>query len=361
MSRSQTRQETQFPLPTPNDDLNKSKKPDIFLNPTSLPKFSGKYASAVIVPPPQPSSEQNASRQQFLQNLKILGKNVSLHNQIDGSSPPTSFKFVAQSLLGPGVTRATEDFMSGCKCRKDNGRNIGCEYLSCECLADSADNEEGRKVFPYSASRLDFGCLRNFYLQNRHHIYECNSLCNCNSNCKNRVVQHGRVVALQIFKTVNRGWGLRCMQDLKKGQFIDTYRGEIITNEEANRRSKSRTLERDIYLMDLDKWTEEEGAAQYVCDGMYVGGPTRFINHSCDPNCAIYTVSCNHADISIYDLAFFATEAIPQGTELTFDYVGEEDHSVITEKRANQLEKEKGYRPAKCLCGTPVCRGYFFN
>ena len=271
--------------------------------------------------------------------------------------------------------------MSGCDCRKDNGRNIGCEYLSCECLDDSALNSEGKRVFPYSASKFDFGCLRAFYLENRHHIYECNSLCNCESNCKNRVVQHGRTVSLQIFKTINRGWGkpeskafallynsmlinatgLRCMQDIKKGQFIDTYRGEVITNEEANRRSETRTIDQEIYLMDLDKFTEEEGAAQYVCDGMHIGGPTRFINHSCNPNCAIYTVSYNHADSSIYELAFFTTEAVPKGAELTFDYVGEEDDTPITEGRADELEKEKGYRPAKCLCGSVGCRGYFFN
>ena len=50
------------------------------------------------------------------------------------------------------------------------------------------------------------------------------------------------------------------MQDLRKGQFIDTYRGEIIPNEEANRRSRSCTTEREIYLIDLDKYTEEDGA-----------------------------------------------------------------------------------------------------
>ena len=151
------------------------------------------------------------------------------------------------------------------------------------------------------------------------------------------------------------------MQDLKRGQFIDTYRGEIITNEEANRRHKNRRVDEEIYLMDFDKWTEEDGAAQYVCDGKDIGGPTRFINHSCDPNCGIYTVSFNHADVSIYELAFFATEVIPKGTELTFDYMGDEDDTPITEKRANEIEKEKGYRPAKCLCGTAACRGYFFS
>ncbi len=125
------------------------------------------------------------------------------------------------------------------------------------------------------------------------------------------------------------------MQDLKKGQFIDTYRGEIITHEEANRRSQSRTVDQEIYLMELDKWTEADGAAQYVCDGMHVSGPTRFINHCCEPNCAIYTVSYNHADINIYDLAFFATQAIPRGTGMYFTFC-QPDHfrhdSILIQK-----------------------------
>ena len=155
--------------------------------------------------------------------------------------------------------------------------------------------------------------------------------------------------------------GLRCKQDLKRGQFIDTYRGEIITHDEANRRGVTRTLDQEIYLMELDKWSEEEGGSKYVCDGMHLGGPTRFINHSCDPNCAIYTVSYNHADINIYDLAFFATEPIAAGTELTFNYVDDDKTDIITEAAADELEKQNGYRPAKCLCGSSRCRGYFFT
>ena len=100
-----------------------------------------------------------------------------------------------------------EDFMNGCKCRKDNGRDIGCEYLSCECLEDSV-NSEGRKQFPYSQAKFNTACLRDSFIRGRNHIYECNSRCNCGSNCKNRVVQHGRKVGLEIFKTTNRGWGM---------------------------------------------------------------------------------------------------------------------------------------------------------
>ena len=158
---------------------------------------------------------------------------------------------------------------------------------------------------------------------------------------------------------------------MKAGQFIDTYRGEIITNEEAERRGKTRTPDQENYLFDLDRWEEEcEG---YVVDGMYMGGPTRFMNHSCDPNCRVFTASYNHADVNLYDLAFFATEPITAGTELTFDY-GEsideerddadedvEESRLITKRKADELEKKKGYRPLRCLCGSSNCRGYFFT
>ena len=154
---------------------------------------------------------------------------------------------------------------------------------------------------------------------------------------------------------------MRCNHDLKKGQFVDTYRGEIITHDEANRRGETGTLNRDNYLLQLDKFAEQSDRDPYVCDGMYMGGPTRFINHSCEPNCRLFTVSYNHADINMYDLAFFTVERIPAGTELTFDYLDEDDRTLITDKMADELTEMKGYRPSKCLCGTETCRGYFFN
>ncbi len=199
---------------------------------------------------------------------------------------------------------------------------------------------------------------------------------------------------------------MRCPTDLLRGQFVDTYRGEVITDEEAERREKNRTVNDNNYLMDLDKHTpsrllspeevemvvtpnefkeikdrvengmyeittdEDTGAPlwlnplykpPYVSDGMNHGGPSRFMNHSCEPNCRLFTASYNHADTKIYDIAFFAAEAIPAGTELTFDYKDEDDRGVITDERAEEIFKEHGYHPTRCLCGSKECRGYFFN
>lgn len=192
--------------------------------------------------------------------------------------------------------------------------------------------------------------------------------------------------------------------EIKKGQFIDTYRGEIITNDEAEIRGQQRNHDPNNYLMDMDKfcekyvsreelkglisadefhdinrqvkkgeyetkidhqgkvlWLNPLGNDHYVCDSREMGGPTKFMNHSCAPNCRIFTVSYNHADRKVYDIAFFAITNIPAYTELTFDYKDEDDRSVITDERALELKKELGFMPILCLCGSSECRRYFFN
>lgn len=150
-----------------------------------------------------------ALKRQVKRNICALdGPPVKLINEIDDSCPPASFKFINENELGPDVHKIPEDFMVGCDCRPDNGRQMGCEHLKCGCVQNSdPDDKTGRRHFPYSASENNYGCLRSIYLKSRRHIYECNNKCNCGTNCKNRVVQHGRQVPLEIFKTKDRGFG----------------------------------------------------------------------------------------------------------------------------------------------------------
>lgn len=67
-----------------------------------------------------------------------------------------------------------------------------------------------------------------------HEIVECGNECKCNADkCFNRVVQRGLQVKLQLFKTKNRGRGVRTLTDLPPGTFIITYIGEILDGETA--------------------------------------------------------------------------------------------------------------------------------
>lgn len=78
------------------------------------------------------------------------------------------------------------------------------------------------KKFPYFAEGTKIqrtGCLVPFYLNSRRPIYECNDKCKCGRYCRNKLVQFGRTVEVEIFKTATgRGWGLRCKEDLHEGK-----------------------------------------------------------------------------------------------------------------------------------------------
>lgn len=168
--------------------------------------------------------------------------------------------------------------------------------------------------------------------------------------------------------------GLRSPVRIRKGQFIDTYRGEVITDAEATRREHAGRKGKDSYLYSLDKFRGTEGSEDfipdselYVVDGEMMGGPTRFINHSCDPNCRQYTVSTVRGDSKVYHLAFFAIEEIQPGEELTFDYLDkdeeeeeDEDDVLVTEENLGVMEEEKGKLATRCLCGTTRCRKYLW-
>jgi histone-lysine N-methyltransferase SUV39H len=215
------------------------------------------------------------------------------------------------------------------------------------------------KKFPYFAEGTKIqrtGCLVPFYLHSRRPIYECNDNCKCGPYCRNKNVQFGRTVEVEIFKTKSgRGWGLRCREDLHEGQFIDTYRGEIITDAEATLREQASSKSKASYLYSLDKFAESESINEedlYVVDGEFMGGPTKFINHCCEPNCRQYTVSYNKHDCKVYDIAFFACRFIPAGEELTFDYLDKDEDEAMG---------EPGEDAIPCLCGAKKCRKWLWT
>jgi histone-lysine N-methyltransferase SUV39H len=135
-----------------------------------------------------------------------------------------------------------------------------------------------------------------------------------------------------------------------------------VTLEETKKRDAARRI-RDIYTFALDKFHEDNEENEYamthkyVVDGEFYGGPTRFINHSCEPNVRQFCVSIHHHDDpSLYDLAFYATKPIPAGTEFTFDYTNRSGHQGVRRR----AKREPGVKMSKCRCGSRKCRGYLW-
>lgn len=80
-------------------------------------------------------------------------------------------------------------------------------------------------------------------------LYECNSQCKCSKACSNRVAQHPLQLKLQVFKTMSRGWGLRCLNDVPMGCFVCVYAGDLLTDKNAN---IAGSCYGDEYFADLD-------------------------------------------------------------------------------------------------------------
>lgn len=60
----------------------------------------------------------------------------------------------------------------------------------------------------YKPTGAHKGCLKSKLLESRYAIFECHEACQCSTECPNRVVDNGRKIPLEIFRTDNgRGWG----------------------------------------------------------------------------------------------------------------------------------------------------------
>lgn len=134
---------------------------------------------------------------------------IGIVNDVNDETLPADFEFIENSILCKGVTPAEEGFRTGCECRSDSR----CMLMSCDCLQDMDfhGTNPGRRtlVYAYNPGGRNKDCLRFEILNSRDPIYECHEKCKCSLDCNNRVVERGRKVPLEIFRTSDgRGWGL---------------------------------------------------------------------------------------------------------------------------------------------------------
>lgn len=256
---------------------------------------------------------------------------IIFENKVDFEIP-RKFNYVKESFSTS--VDIPKDPIIGCTCRKCNDFSTCCGEMS--GISSLAYNKDRTlKLIPGKA------------------IYECNSRCKCDSTCINRVVQSGISLQLSVFKTTECGWGLMTLHDLKAGQFVCEYVGEIIDYNEANERGKTYDNIGLTYLFDLDYNSPEK---PFTVDAYEFGNVSRFMNHSCIPNCAIWVVFVDCLDPNLPRLGIFTTRAVEQGEELTFDYnVGQ----IPIDGIADSQKKTK--RIGQCFCKSRKCRNYLFE
>uniref|UniRef100_A0A8C6LSH9 Nuclear receptor binding SET domain protein 2 n=1 Tax=Nothobranchius furzeri TaxID=105023 RepID=A0A8C6LSH9_NOTFU len=168
---------------------------------------------------------------------------------------------------------------------------------------------------------------------NRMLQYECHpQVCPSGERCCNQDFTKRLYPETKIIKTPGKGWGLISLRDVKKGEFVNEYIGELIDEEECRARIKS-AHENNItnfYMLTIDK--------DRIIDAGPKGNYSRFMNHSCQPNCETQKWTVN-GDTRV---GLFAVCDIPAGTELTFNY------------NLDCLGNEK----TVCRCDAPNCSGF---
>ncbi|XP_030888172.1 histone-lysine N-methyltransferase SETD2 [Leptonychotes weddellii] len=163
--------------------------------------------------------------------------------------------------------------------RKKNKSHRDIKRMQCECTPLSKDERAQGEI----ACGED--CL------NRLLMIECSSRCPNGDYCSNRRFQRKQHADVEVILTEKKGWGLRAAKDLPS-----------------------------------------------IIDATQKGNCSRFMNHSCEPNCETQKWTVNGQ----LRVGFFTTKLVPSGSELTFDY---------------QFQRY-GKEAQKCFCGSANCRGY---
>ncbi len=137
---------------------------------------------------------------------------------------------------------------------------------------------------------------------------------------------------IQVRRSGVHGKGVFALQDLAEGEILMEYVGEVISWDEAQDRHPHDPKDPNhtfYFHVNEDR----------VIDALHGGNSSRWINHSCQPNC--------EADEDNERVFIKALRNIQAGEELNYDY-----GLIIDEPYTKKLLAEY-----PCWCGAKNCRG----
>jgi hypothetical protein len=168
--------------------------------------------------------------------------------------------FCTKHCIWGGKSR---NFFRGCACKAGQ-----CKTRSCSCFASMRECDPD----------LCHSCGTCSDPPNKPAVLQ---------SCRNDGISMRRYAHLLIGKSTidGAGWGAFTKHALAKGDYICEYVGEVISQEEAERRGRIYDKVNRSYLFNL--------SSDYAVDAARKGNKTRFINHSSKPNCCPRLIAVN--------------------------------------------------------------------
>ncbi|XP_055822961.1 uncharacterized protein LOC129891579 isoform X2 [Solanum dulcamara] len=147
----------------------------------------------------------------------------------------------------------------------------------------------------------------------------CSKACHCSDTCSNRPFRRDR--RIKVVKTELCGWGVVALESINK----------VIDDALCEKRLWDMKYKgvQNFYMCELRK--------DFTIDATFKGNLSRFLNHSCDPNCKLEKWQVEGET----RVGVFAARYIEVEEPLTYDY------------RFVQFGSE-----VKCHCGASNCQGY---
>ncbi|XP_059409412.1 histone-lysine N-methyltransferase SETDB2 isoform X2 [Carassius carassius] len=143
---------------------------------------------------------------------------VSLFNELDGTRPK-EFRYRKERWPHGCFLSSAPLFSVCCDCTDDCA-----DAWSCACVQQTLRGSGEQQAYRHRrlSAPLSAG------------LFECGPWCGCaRSRCQNRVVQKGLRVRLQVFRTPDRGWAVRCRDDLDQGTFVCIYAGVVLRQQQS--------------------------------------------------------------------------------------------------------------------------------
>ncbi|KAL3519133.1 hypothetical protein ACH5RR_021722 [Cinchona calisaya] len=195
---------------------------------------------------------------------------------------------------------------------KKNKRRLEDDGIFCSCTSSTG-----------SSGACDRDCLCGM-LQS-----SCSSGCKCGVSCLNKPFHQRPVKKMKIVQTEKCGSGIIADEDIKQGEFVIEYVGEVIDDKTCEDRlwKMKHSGEKNFYLCEINR--------DMVIDATYKGNKSRYINHSCCPNTEMQKWRIDGET----RIGIFATRDIRKGEHLTYDY-------QFVQFGADQ----------NCYCGAAGCR-----